>query len=108
MKLVTPGKSGEEQEMPEHRLGSPRCRRRGGGAEGLATRRTRARLGGSGGVGVARSGPRASMADADRTCRVRCRYCTSALNAYPTLPPPTTHLTAPHLSPTQPPPLTSP
>src|ERR1035437_1904715 len=79
MQLVTPGESGE-QGLPELALRSARCRRRGGSAEGLATRRTRARLGGSGGIGVARSGPRASVADADRTRRVRSGARRAALS----------------------------
>src|SRR5438552_1548964 len=70
MQLVTPGKSGDERGMPAHPLRSARCRRLRGGTEGLAARRTGAGSGGAGGVRVARSGPRASVADADRTRRV--------------------------------------
>ena len=88
MHLVTPGKSGDAQGMPEPALRSARRRRRGGGAEGLATRRTRARLGGAGGVGVARSGPRASVADADRTRRVRSGARRAALSGGRSLPAP--------------------
>src|SRR6516165_6572080 len=46
----------------------------------LATRRTRARLGGSGRVGVTRSSPAASVADADRTRRVRSGARRAALS----------------------------
>jgi len=71
MQLVTPGKSGDEQRNAEPALAiysMPPSRR---SAEGLCNRRTRARLGGAGGVGVGAIRPSGVSADADRTRRVR-------------------------------------